>query len=95
MLLSLIFFAAGIMLNVLGYVYFGKEDSCGDSLWINILNSILLVILPAIQSLNFNKQNSLLTTAMVCTYVSYLSFICQFSYGGGACTHLIIEAWAG
>jgi hypothetical protein len=89
-ILSLIFFAAAIMLNILGYIYFGKEDSCGNSLWINILNSILLIILPAVQSLNFNKQNSLMTTAMVCTYISYLAFICQFSYGGGACTFVII-----
>jgi hypothetical protein len=86
--LSLVFFAAAVGLNVLGYVYFGSADNCGDSLWVNILNSIIMVVLPVVQSFNFNKQNSLLTTAMVCTYVSYLAFICQFSYGGGSCTDI-------
>jgi steroid 5-alpha reductase family enzyme len=81
--LTLLFFAAAIALNVLGYVYFGTADACGNSLWVNIFNSVLLVVLPVFQFFNFNKQNSLLTTSMVCTYVSYLAFICQFSYGGG------------
>lgn len=81
--LTLVFEAAAIALNVLGYVYFSGADNCGNSNWANILNSVILVILPAFQLLNFNKQNSLLTTAMVSTYVSYLAFICQFSYGGG------------
>lgn len=92
--LSLIFFAAAIALNVLGYVYFGKADACGNSLWVNILNSVIIVILPVFQLFNFNKQNSLLTTAMVSTYVSYLAFICQFSYGGGSCK-LMINAGVG
>lgn len=91
-MLSLIFFAGAIALNILGYVYFSSSDSCGDSLWVNILNSILLVIMPGIQFLHFNKQNSLLTTSMVCTYVSYLAFICQFSYGGGSCTSFLKQA---
>lgn len=71
------------MLNVLGYVYFSKADDCGNSLWVNIISSIILVLLPLVQMLNFNKQNSLLTTALVSLYVAYLGFICQFSYGGG------------
>ena len=80
------FEAAAVALNILGYVFFGSEDGCGDSLWVNIINSILLIALPLVQFLNFNKQNSLLTTALVGMYVSYLSFICQFSFGGDSCT---------
>jgi hypothetical protein len=94
-ILSLIGFGAAITLNVLGYVYFGSADSCGNSLWVNILCSILLVIMPVVQSFNFNKQNSLLTTSLVCTYVSYLAFICQFSYGGGSCTPSLMQVPAG
>ena len=41
--------------------------------------------MPILQLLNFNKQNSLLTTTLVGMYISYLSFICQFSYGGSTC----------
>lgn len=51
----------------------------------NIVNTAVLVALPVVQFFNFNKQNSLLTTAMVGMYVSYLSFICQFSFGGDSC----------
>ena len=64
---------------------FGSEDACGKSLWVNIVNSAMLVALPIIQIFNFNKQNSLLTSAMVGMYVSYLAFICQYSYGGEIC----------
>jgi hypothetical protein len=63
-------------------MYFGTEDNCGNSLWVNVVTTIILVLLPLVQFLNFNKQNSLLTTAMVGMYVSYLAFICQFSFGG-------------
>jgi len=43
----------------------------------------MLIILPIIQFLHFNQQNSLLTTALVSMFISYLSFIAQFSYGIG------------
>lgn len=84
--LTILFEAAAIVINILGYVYFGSADACGDSLWVNIVNTVILVILPLVQFLNFNKQNSLLTTALVSMYVSYLSFICQFTFGGDRCT---------
>lgn len=64
---------------------FSKDDSCGNSIWVNGLNSALLVLLPCSQLFNFNKQNSLLTTALVSMYVSYLALVCQFSYGGANC----------
>lgn len=41
----------------------------------------MLIILPIIQLLHFNKQNSLLTTALVSMFISYLGFIAQWSYG--------------
>ena len=70
-----------IFLNIYGYILFRDGDNCGNTLWINVVTSIILVLLPIIQCFNFNKQNSLLTTALVSAYVSYLAFICQFSYG--------------
>lgn len=38
------------------------------------------MVLPILQLCNFNKQNSLLTTALICLFISYLSFISQYSY---------------
>jgi len=84
-ILSLIFEAAAVGMNVLGYINFSDADACGNSIWVNIITSIILVILPVLQIFNFNKQNSLLTTALVSMYVSYLAFICQYSYGGSSC----------
>jgi hypothetical protein len=66
----------------LGYINFSK-DWCGNTLWVNIITSIMLIILPIIQLLRFNQQNSLLTTALVSIFLSYLGFIAQFSYGNG------------
>ena len=80
--LTILIEGIAIGLNVLGYAFFSTEDVCGSSLWVNIINTILLIGLPVVQCLNFNKQNSLLTTALVSMYVSYLSFISQYSYGG-------------
>lgn len=85
---SLIFEAAAIGMNVLGYINFSDADTCGNSIWVNIITSIILVILPVLQIFNFNKQNSLLTTALVSMYISYLAFICQYSYGGSSCYFL-------
>jgi hypothetical protein len=42
----------------------------------------MLAILPVVQILHFNPQGSLLTTTLVSMFISYLSFIAQFSYGG-------------
>lgn len=71
--------AGAIALNVAGYIVF-SENWYGSTLWVNILVSIILVILPAVQFLHWNPQNSLLTTALVCLFVSYVGFICQYSY---------------
>lgn len=83
--LSVVFEAVAITFNVLGYIYFGSEDVCGSTLWVNIVNSIVIVLLPCTQFFNFNKQNSLLTTSLVSVYVSYLAFFAQFSYGSNLC----------
>lgn len=39
--------------------------------------------MPAVQFFNCNPQNSLLTTALVSMFVSYLAFIAQFSFPVG------------
>ena len=44
-----------------------------------MITSILLVLVPITQFFNFNVQNSLLTTSVICCYMSYLSFIASFS----------------
>lgn len=60
--------------NIYGYARFYE---C--SFWTNVGTSLLLIILPSVQLLNLNPQNSLLTTAAVCIYVSFLGLISQFS----------------
>ena len=87
--LSVVFEAVAITFNVLGYIYFGSEDVCGSTLWVNIVNSIVIVLLPCTQFFNFNKQNSLLTTSLVSVYVSYLAFFAQFSYGSNLCIRFV------
>jgi hypothetical protein len=77
--LSLIFEIIAVGLNVLGYIYF-RSNWYGNTLWVNIITTIMLIILPIIQLLRYNVQNSLLTTALVSMFISYLSFIAQFSY---------------
>jgi hypothetical protein len=89
--LSFVFELVAITFNVLGYIYFASEDVCGDTLWVNIVNSIVIILLPCTQFLNFNKQNSLLTTSLVSVYVSYLSFFAQFSFGNNECILLSIK----
>ena len=84
--LAVFFYVIAIGLNILGYVYFAAEDACGATLWVNIVTTGILVGLPMLQLCNFNKQNSLLTTALVSVYVAYLAFVGQFSYGGNSCT---------
>ncbi len=71
---SVVLEVAALGLNVYGYYLFSE---CTN--WVNIVTSVLLVIMPAVQCLHFNRQNSLLTTACVSLYVSYLSLISQFS----------------
>lgn len=90
-LLTVIFEGIAIFLNVLGYIYFSVGDVCGSSVWVNIITSIVLIILPFFQLFNFNKQNSLLTTSLVSLYISYLALICQYSYGGDSCNFFITQ----
>ena len=78
--LSTIIYVTAIGLNVAGYARFASSDECGSTLWINVVTSLIIVVLPLLQFCNFNKQNSLLTTALVCVYISYLSFISQYSF---------------
>lgn len=80
-ILTLICEGVAVGLNIYGYTLFSADDSCGNTLWVNIVTSILLIVLPVFQCFNFNKQNSLLTTSLVSLYISYLALICQFSYG--------------
>lgn len=67
-------YAGALACNIYGYIRF---YNC--TLWVNIVTSILLLLLPGIQFLHFNVQNSLLTTSVVCLYVSYLGLISQYS----------------
>lgn len=80
-ILTLIFEGVAIALNVLGYIFFSSPDICGNSLWVNIITSIILLVLPLLQLLHTNPQNSLLTTALVSLYISYLALIAQYSFG--------------
>lgn len=88
--MTILFEGAAVLLNVLGYTYFSDSDACGSSLWVNIITSIIILVLPFFQLFNFNKQNSLLTTALVSMYVAYLAFVAQFSYGGDSCKDALI-----
>lgn len=88
--------AAALGLNILGYVFSFHNPGdnmdpypaeCPNTLWVNIITSLLLIAMPAIQLFRCNDQNSLLTTSLISVFVSYLAFICQFSYpyGGKEC----------
>ena len=78
--LTIIFQALSIFLNVLGYIRY-SSDSCGNSLWPNIVLSLLLVLLPIAQLLNLNTQNSLLTTSLVSLLMSYYCYSALISFG--------------
>jgi hypothetical protein len=96
--LSVIFEGGAIAINLLGYVTFSNQDKgCTETLWVNIVNTIILVLLPSLQFFNFNAQNSLLTTALVSLYVSYLSYVAQFSYpdSSAQCTRISLESLIG
>ena len=79
-ILSVIAFGFALGMNIAGYVRFGSSDECGSTLWVNIITTLIIILLPVLQFCNFNKQNSLLTTGLVCLYISYLAFISQYSY---------------
>ena len=86
---------SAITLNVLGYIFTYENvndnmnpfpEECTNILWVNIVTSLILIALPVIQFFHCNSQNSLLTTALVSMYISYLSMIAQFSYDDGTTT---------
>ena len=81
-----------IGLNILGYLYFTQTPECTTTLWVNILTSIILLLLPFVQFLHFNPQNSLLTTALVSLFISYLMFIAQFSFGDTVCIRANVKS---
>lgn len=54
-------------------------------MWLSVVTSIALVVLPLVQLLGFNPQNSLLTTALVSLTVSYISYTAQEYFKTG-CT---------
>lgn len=58
----------------------------------NIITTIMLIILPIIQFFHFNPQNSLLTTALVSMFISYLGFIAQFSFGDSVCIRMDVPS---
>ena len=66
--------SSAILLNAIGYLMF---SNC--SLYINIITSVLLVVMPIVQLLGFNPQNSLLATSLVSVYISFLALIGQYS----------------
>lgn len=82
-----LFYSLAVGMNIYGYMIF---KDC--SLWANIVTSVLLIFLPIIQIFGFNQQNSLLTTSLVCIYVSYLSLMGQFSLE--SCSSLTLEVMA-
>ena len=72
---TIINYGAALALHIWAYI---KFKNC--SLWANIVTTILTVIIPVIQLLGFNPQNSLLTSSAVTLYIIYLTFVAQLSY---------------
>lgn len=80
-------FAVAVGANVYGYVLVaGEGDRVGSmggqsecSQLPNLLNSLFIVICVCVQLLNFNRQNSLLTTSFMCIYMSFWCFSSIYS----------------
>jgi hypothetical protein len=81
---TIVFEAAAVFMNVYGYIRFSSTDDgqCTSLIWVNVITSVIIIVLPLFQICQWNQQNSLLTTALVSLYISYLTFIAQFSYDG-------------
>jgi hypothetical protein len=90
--LTIIFEALAIFLNLLAYINF-SGDACGSTLWLSIITSCIFIILPIIQLLDLNSQNSLLTTALVSLLISYLSYSAQLSFGQGCKARLTASSF--
>lgn len=89
---TVVFEAGAVFLNVYGYVRFSSTDDgqCTSLTWLNVITSIILVGLPLFLICQFNRQNSLLTCSLVSLYISWLSFIAQFSYDGLCNSYVIL-----
>ena len=74
-LFTVINYTVSLALHVWGYI---KFKDC--TLWANIVTSVLILIIPAVQFLGFNSQNSLLTSSAVTLYIVYLQFVAQLSF---------------
>ncbi len=84
-MITLICYSVAIGLNIWSYVIFTGGECGNDTIYVSIVNSFLIVLLVLVQLLHFNPQGSLLTTGLTTVYISYLCFICQFSYPGCKC----------
>ena len=76
----LIFFTVVNYCVALGLLIWGYIKFKDCTLWVNIVTTVLVLIIPGIQLLQFNPQNSLLTSSAVTVYMVYLSFVGQLSY---------------
>lgn len=65
--------AAAFLLLVVAFISF-SQDPCGSTSWLSIVTLVLILVLPLVQLLHFNPQNSLFTTALVSLLLSYHSF---------------------
>ena len=78
---------AAFILIVLAFIQYSL-DACGSTSWVSIVTVILLLILPVVQLLNCNPQNSLLTTALVSLYISYTAYAAQEYFMTGCVVRL-------
>lgn len=74
---TVINYSTALGLHIWAYI---KFKHC--TLWANIVTTIIILIIPGIQLLGFNPQNSLLTSSAVTLYIVYLSFVAQLSFPG-------------
>lgn len=72
---TVINYIAALGIHIWAYI---KFKDC--SLWANIVTTVLILIIPGIQLLGFNPQNSLLTSSAVTLYMVYLTFVAQLSF---------------
>ena len=91
--LTVIAEASAFLLVVLAFVNFG-HDLCGSTSWLSIITLVSILILPLIQLLHFNPQNSLFTTALVSLLLSYYSFSAQEYFLTGCLVRLTPSGFA-
>ena len=85
--------AAAFLLMVIALISFG-QDTCGSTSWLSIITLVIILLLPLIQLLNFNPQNSLFTTALVSLLLSYYSFSAQEYFLTGCLVRLTPAGFA-